>query len=83
MSAAVVGLDPLGVATVTSTVPIAPIGDVTVIEVLEFTVKVVAMLGPNNTDVKPVKYWPVIVTLVPPAAGPEVGEIDDTIGAGT
>ena len=76
------GLVPLGVRTVTSTTPIAPIGEATVIEVLEFTVKLVVLFGPKNTAVAPVKYVPLIVTVVPPSAGPEAGETDDTVGPG-
>ncbi len=36
---------------------------------------------PNNTAVVPVKYWPVRVTCVLTAAGPEVGEAVETTGA--
>jgi hypothetical protein len=64
---------------VTSTVPV-PAGDVAVIEVAELTVKAVALVAPNFTAVAPVKAVPVIVTDVPPATGPVVGEIEVTVG---
>jgi len=34
------------------------------------------------TDVAPVKFVPVMTTLVPPAAGPEVGARPEIVGAG-
>ena len=72
---------PPTVVTVTSTVP-PPGGEVAVIEVAEFTVKPVALFVPNFTAVAPVNPAPVIVTDVPPSAGPEVGAIELTDGAG-
>ena len=72
----------LCVVTLTSTVPV-PAGEVAVIEVAELTVKPVAAVAPKVTAVAPVKLVPVIVTVVPPAAGPDVGEIEVTVGAGT
>jgi hypothetical protein len=71
---------PPAVVTVTSTVP-APAGDAAVIDVAELTVKLVALLAPNFTVVAPVKFVPVIVTDVPPASAPDVGETDVTVGA--
>ena len=38
---------------------------------------------PKTTLVTPVKFVPVMVVEVPPAIGPEVGEIEVTVGAGT
>jgi hypothetical protein len=70
---------PPAVVTVTSTVPV-PAGDVAVIEVAELTVKLVAFVAPNFTAVAPVRLVPVMATEVPPAFGPEVGEIDVTVG---
>ncbi len=67
--------------TVTSTVP-EPAGLVAVIDVALLTVTPVAAVEPNDTvspDAKPV---PVMVTVVPPAAGPLVGLTADTVGAG-
>ena len=60
-----------------------PAGEVAVIDVAELTVKPVAAVAPNLTAVAPVKPVPVIVTLVPPAVGPAVGEIEVTVGAAT
>ena len=42
---------------------------------------IVAGLDPNLT-VAPVKFAPLIVTDVPPAAGPEDGLIEVTVGGG-
>ena len=51
------------------------------IDVAELNVKPAAAVPPNGTAVTPVKLVPVIVTDVPPAAGPAVGEIEVTVGA--
>ncbi len=48
-------------------------GEVAVIWVSETTVKLVAAVAPKATAVAPVKPVPVMVTVVPPAVGPEVG----------
>jgi hypothetical protein len=53
-----------------------------VIEVSEFTVKLATLVAPNLTAVAPVKLVPVIVTVVPPGAGPELGSTLVTVGAG-
>ena len=79
-SAADVADVPPAVVTVISTVPV-PAGEVAVMEVAELTVKPAAFVAPNFTAVAPVKLVPVIVTLVPPATGPDVGEIEVTVGA--
>ncbi|MEU1549287.1 hypothetical protein [Nocardia sp. NPDC005745] len=50
-----------------------------VIWVGEFMVKVVAVL-PNRTVVGPVNPVPVMVTLVPPVVGPDVGVMDVMVG---
>src|SRR5450759_5373907 len=71
-SAATIGLVPSGVVTVTSTVP-APGGEIAVIELSESTVKLDALVEPNLTTVAPVNLAPVMVTEVPPVAGPVVG----------
>ena len=71
---------PPGVVTVTSTVPV-PDGEVTVIDVAVSAVTVPAVV-PNLTVVAFVRLVPVTVTLVPPAAGPEVGLTAVTVGAG-
>jgi hypothetical protein len=44
------------------------------------TVKLIAGAPPKLTLVTPVKLIPVMVTTVPPAAGPEVGEMPITVG---
>ena len=79
-SAAAVAEVPPGVMTVMSTVPV-PAGDVAVIDVAELNVKLAGVV-PNFTFVTPVKLVPVSVTVVPPAEGPAVGEIEVTVGAG-
>ncbi|MGY4359589.1 hypothetical protein ACVW0J_006082 [Bradyrhizobium sp. i1.7.7] len=62
-----------------STVPV-PAGDVAVIWVAELTAKPVAAVAPNVTAVAPEKFVPVMTTVVPPVCGPDVGEIDVTVG---
>src|SRR6185312_15131514 len=82
-SAALVALVPAGVVTVTSTTPAAaPVGAVTVIEVSLLTVKLAAAIAPKLTAVAPRKFVPVIVTTVPPASGPLLGETLMTVGGG-
>ena len=72
---------PTGVVTVTFTVPAAPAGAVAVIEVEETTVKLVAGFPePKSTAVAPVKFVPVMVTLVPAVVGPAAGLTAVTVG---
>ena len=78
-SEALVGLVPDGVVTVTSTVPAACAGEVALIWLAVFTVNVAAVV-PNFTAVAPVNPVPAIVTLVPPALGPELGVTLVTVG---
>ncbi|HEU0315704.1 MAG TPA: hypothetical protein VFR49_00155, partial [Solirubrobacteraceae bacterium] len=66
---------------VTSTVP-DPAGAVAVIWVDPSTVKAAAGAAPNLTAVAPRRLAPAIVTVVPPAAGPEAGVRPVTVGAG-
>ena len=73
---------PPTVVTLTVTAPV-PAGETAVIDVAELTVKLAAAVPPNVTAVAPVNPVPVIVTLVPPVAGPEVGERPVMVGAGT
>ena len=73
---------PPGVVTVISTVPV-PAGLIAVIEVALLTVYEVAGVLPNLTAVAPVKPVPVIATEVPPAAGPDVGDLPVTVGRAT
>ncbi len=72
---------PPAVVTVMSTVP-EPDGLVAVICVLESAV-ILPPLPPKLTPVAFDRLVPVIVTEVPPPAGPLLGEISRTIGAAT
>jgi hypothetical protein len=67
------------VVTLISTVPV-PAGDLAVIDVEELTVKLLAAVAPKVTAVAPENPVPVIVTDVPPAPGPDVGETAATAG---
>jgi hypothetical protein len=82
LSADVFAEVPPGVVTVTSSVPV-PAGDFTVIWLSFTTTRLVAAVQSNFTDVAPVKPDPVIVTEVPPAAGPVAGEMAVTVGTVT
>jgi hypothetical protein len=70
---------PDGVVTVTSTLPV-PGGVTTTICVSEITPNGVAFAEPKVTAVAPVRPVPTMVTLVPPAAGPEDGTMLETVG---
>ena len=72
---------PPAVVTVTSTVPV-PGGEVTVTELAVFAV-IDAPVEPKWTAVAEPRFEPEMTTLVPPDAGPEVGEMPVTAGAGT
>src|SRR5271165_2469293 len=72
---------PLGLVTVTSTVPGDSGGETAVIDVSEFTLKLAAGTAPKATAVEPVNWIPEMVTAVPPAIGPELGETPLTMGA--
>ena len=80
-SARLTALVPLGVVTVTSRMP-EPAGATAVIWVGLSTLKALAAVLPNSTSVAPEKSVPVIVTVVPPASGPNVGPMPVTPGAG-
>jgi hypothetical protein len=71
-SLVLVALVPPGVVTVMSTVPAAPGGAVAEIWVELFTENVAAV-PPKLTPVAPVKPVPLIVTVVEPVVGPDVG----------
>ncbi len=71
---------PLGVVTVTSTVPV-PAGEVAVIWVALTTVNEPAAVPPNRTALAPEKLVPLMVTLVPPDGGPVFGLTAVTVGA--
>jgi hypothetical protein len=77
-SAELAALVPPKFDTVTSTVPL-PAGEVATIDVVPITVKEVAAEPPNCTAVTRIKL-PVMITGVPPAAGPLFGEIEVTDG---
>ncbi len=74
-------LGPTGVVTVTSTVPVAPVGDVTVSNVEEVTAYVVAATEPKSTAGAALNPEPVTVTEVPPAGRPATGLTAVTMGA--
>ena len=63
-------LGPSSVVTIMPTAPALRAGVIQVIVVLFTTLIVVAAKPSNVTDVAPVKFVPVIVTLVPPAVLP-------------
>jgi hypothetical protein len=71
---------PPGVVTTTSTALAACAGVVTVIVVELVTDTLVPAVPPNVTEVAPVKFVPVMVTEVPPAAGPLFGDTEVTVG---
>ena len=80
-SAVEVALVPPGVVTVTSVIPAAWAGDLTVILVAETTVRgVTFVVVPNLTAVAPVNPVPVIFTTVLPVKGPLLGVILVTFG---
>jgi hypothetical protein len=64
----------------TEAVPAVPAGVVAAIEVALTTVTFVAAAPPIVTPVAPVKFVPVMVTLVPPPVGPETGLMALTVG---
>ncbi len=71
-----------GFVTMTSAGPAVPGGVVAMIDV-DVTVPTVAAAPPNVTVAPLAKSVPLIVTLVPPAVGPLVGNTDETVGGGT
>ena len=60
--------------TVTVTAPALPAGVVAVMAVLFTTTTFVAAVPPNVTVAPAAKFVPVIVTAVPPAVGPVLGD---------
>ena len=68
-------LGPPSVVTIMPTAPALRAGVIQVIVVLFTTLIVVAAISSNVTDVAPVKFVPVIVTLVTPSVLPDDGEI--------
>src|SRR4029079_14214512 len=78
-----VPLRPLGFVAVTLTAPAACAGVTAVIDVELATVTLVAAVPPIVTVAPVAKFVPVIVTFVPPAVVPAVGEIAVTVGGAT
>jgi hypothetical protein len=74
---------PPGVVTTTFAAPAVPAGVVAVIVFAFTTDTLVAACPPIVTDVAPVRFVPVMVTLVPPAVDPLVGDILLTVGVAT
>ena len=68
-------LNPPTVLTIISTGPNLLAGIIQVIVVSLTTLILVSTVLPNVTALAPVKYVPVIVTLVPPSVLPDDGEI--------
>ena len=68
-------LGPPPVVTIIPTAPALRAGVIQVIVVLFTIVREVAAVIPNVTEVAPVKFVPVIVTVVPPAMPPDDGEM--------
>ena len=71
-----VSLGPPSVVTIMPTAPsLSTAGVIQVIVVLFTILREVAATPPNVTEVAPVKFVPVIVTLVPPVLTPDDGEM--------
>src|ERR1700722_15473540 len=73
---------PPGLVTVTVATPALPAGVIAVICVPSTTWTLVAGVPPNVTVAPVPKFVPLIVTAVPPAVGPVLGETPLTVGAG-
>ena len=73
-------LGPPPVVTIMPTAPALRAGVIQVIVLLFTTLIVVAAKPSNVTNVAPVKFVPVIVTLVPPAVLPDDGKIPVIFG---
>ncbi len=75
-------LGPPPVVTIMPTAPAPAVRSrvIQVIVVLFTTLIVVAAKPPNVTEVAPVKFVPVIVTVVPPSVLPDDGEISVIFG---
>ena len=57
-------------------------GETAVILVADTTLNLIAATDPNSTFVAPVKPLPLIVTVLPPATGPDDGTIPVITGFG-
>ena len=82
MKSVFAALVPLGIVTRTLAVPAVPAGVVAVMLVGLTTVTPVAATPAMVTAEAPVKFVPVIVTLVPPKVVPVAGAMLVTVGAG-
>jgi hypothetical protein len=71
---------PPGVVTITLAGPLVPLGTVATMVVSFTTVKFGEAVPPNVTLVAPVNPVPVIVTVLPPVGGPELGLTEVTVG---
>ena len=71
--------EPPAVVSTTSRAPAVPAGVVITIDV-DVLLPSVAAAPPMVTEVTPDRLVPVMVTLVPPAVGPEFGEIVPMVG---
>ena len=74
---------PPAVVTATLLTPAVPAGVLAVTEVLDTTTMFVAAMPPTVTLVAPVKLVPVMVMVVAPVVGPEVGLTLTRVGTGT
>lgn len=70
---------PPGVVTTTSRAPAVPDGVVMTIDVAVLVPRIAAA-PPTVTLVTPDRLLPEMVTLVPPAVGPALGEIEPMVG---
>ena len=77
-----VPLCPPVLVTTTLTTPAACAGVVALMDVLLVTETFVAAVAPNVTVAPVEKLVPVMVTFVPPAIGPALGDTPVTVGAG-
>jgi hypothetical protein len=80
-SAATFAEVPPAVLTLRLTGPAVPAGETAVICVGDTTVKEVTVTVPNLTAVAEFRLVPLMVTVVPPATGPAVGEIELMAGS--
>ena len=64
-------------------VPAEWAGDVALMVVEPVMWKIAAVVEPNLTAVAPVRWVPVMTTVVPPVAGPKVGASDVMVGGTT
>ena len=83
MNKVLAALVPPAVVTSTLRVPAVPAGVLQVTDVAVLALSEVHGLPSMLTPVALLKLAPVIVTLLPPAAGPEVGLIAVAVGAPT